>query len=67
MLNNLSLLSNNQLQHLFISEVKSFKEGVDNGLHFLDLKQIRINLREIALEQHIRKSDFLEGFVPTRI
>jgi hypothetical protein len=67
MLTNLALLSINQLHNLFLSESKRFNEGIDNGLHFPDLKQIRINLREIAIEQLIRKSSFLEGFVPSCI
>jgi hypothetical protein len=67
MLINLSILSNEQLKDLFLRESKRFREGIDRGLHFLDLKQIRINLREITVEQLIRKSHFLDGFVPAGI
>ena len=52
-------------RELSISESNRFTEGVDKGLHFLDLKQIRNELTEIAALS-IRKSSFLDGFVPTR-
>jgi hypothetical protein len=45
-------------QHLFLTENKRFSQGMENGLTFLDLKEIRIILREIAIEQQIRKSNF---------
>ncbi len=50
MLQNLSLLSREKLHELFLKESLRFTEGMDNGLSFDGLKQIRINLREIALE-----------------
>ena len=50
MLQNLSLLNREELHELFFKESLRFTEGMDNGLSFDGLKQIRINLREIALE-----------------
>lgn len=50
MLHNLSLLSKEELHELFLKESLRFTIGMDDGLSFNDLKQIRINLREIALE-----------------
>jgi len=51
---NLQLLSNGELSRLFLSESKLFAEGVDKGLTFPEMKQIKVNLRNIAFEQQNR-------------
>jgi hypothetical protein len=48
------LLSNEELKHLFLSESQLFSEGIGN-LPFDDLKQIRLKLRDIAIEIKARK------------
>lgn len=55
MLHNLPLLSHEELQQLFLKEIERFTEGMDHGRGFLYLKQIRLNLREIAVEMKKRK------------
>jgi hypothetical protein len=54
MSNNLSLLSNEELKSLFLSESQLFSDGVGN-LPFDDLKQMRLKLRDIAIEIKARK------------
>jgi hypothetical protein len=49
-----SLLSNEELKHLFLSESQLFSDGVGN-LPFNDLKRIRLKLRDIAVEIKARK------------
>ena len=58
MIANIHLLSDDGLQQLLLTENKRFSNGVENGLTFHDLKEIRTNLQEIALEQQIRKTTF---------
>lgn len=58
MLQNLHLLSNEELQNLFITETNHFITGIDNNLGFNELKNIRINLRNIAAELNERKIPF---------
>ena len=50
MLNELLLLSTISLKRLFINESRKFSSGVGNGLTFDELKDIRLLLREIAIE-----------------
>ena len=52
--NDVSLLSNEELKHLFLSESQLFSDGVGN-LPFNDLKRIRLKLRDIAVEIKARK------------
>ena len=47
---NLSVLSREELHELFLKESSRFTQGMDNGLSSDELKQIRINLRDIAFE-----------------
>jgi len=47
---NLQSLSNQELRNLFLNESQKFIVGMDDGFTFDDLKQIRIHLREIAVE-----------------
>jgi hypothetical protein len=56
MIENIHLLSDLELQKLLVTENKRFSTGLDDGMTFLDLKQIRIDLREIAAEQLSRKT-----------
>jgi len=58
MIANIHVLSDTELQQLSLTENKRFSNGVENGLTYLDLKEIRTNLREINLEQSIRKTTF---------
>lgn len=51
----LHLLTEDELRELFDSESLRFTEGMDKGLCFEELKQIRIALREIAGERDSRK------------
>ena len=50
MLHNLSSLDREELQELFLKESLRFTMGMDNGASFDELKQIRLHLKEIALE-----------------
>jgi hypothetical protein len=54
MRHDVSLLSNEELKHLFLSESQLFSDGVGN-LPFNDLKRIRLKLRDIAVEIKARK------------
>lgn len=51
---NLSLLSVEELQDLFIQESHNFTEEMDNGASFDKLKKIRLNLKNISLEMKKR-------------
>ena len=53
---NLRLLTEPELEELLISESLRFTEGIDKGMCFEELKQIRINLKEIAAEQQRRNN-----------
>jgi hypothetical protein len=55
MLQNLHLLSNEELHNLFVSETNGFMNGIENDLCFDDLKSIRVNLRSIEAELNKRK------------
>jgi|SoiMethySBSTD1v2_1073268.scaffolds.fasta_scaffold279765_1 hypothetical protein len=50
MLTNLSALSNEELQSLFLFENKQFIGCIDSGLGFDNLKTIRLDLKEILVE-----------------
>ena len=60
MSNDISLLSNEELKHLFLSESQSFSNGLGN-LPFDDLKLIRLKLKEIAVEIKARKIPLNNG------
>ena len=54
-MNNVSCLSNTELQNLFISQNHHLMDGIDQGLAFKDLKEIRVNIRAIVAEMETRK------------
>ena len=54
MTGDISILSNEELKKLFLTESQLFSDGVGN-LPFDDLKQIRLKLRDIAVEIKARK------------
>jgi hypothetical protein len=60
MRHDVSLLSNEELKKLFLSESQLFSDGVGN-LPFNDLKLIRLKLREIAVEIKARKLPLNSG------
>jgi len=62
MLTNLSALSNEELQSLFLFENKQFLECIDSGLGFDNLKDIRLDLKEILVE--IKKRNISLHFKP---
>jgi hypothetical protein len=49
MQSNLDLMSSEELRDLFIDESERFNTGVDNGLSFTELQQLRATLRGIAV------------------
>ena len=55
MIANIHLLTDIELQQLFLAESKRFADGMNNGMKFMDLKRIRINLREVDAEKKRRK------------
>lgn len=57
MLYNLPLLSNQELQHLFVFETKRFMDGLNSGMPFIDLVEIRQSLKQIADELDQRRLD----------
>ena len=60
MITNIHLLPDIELQHLFLAESKRFTDGMDNGMNFMDLKRIRINLRGVDAEKERRKFNPLD-------
>lgn len=52
----LSNLSNDELKNLYMEESMQFREGMDKGLPFDTLKEIRISLKEIQAEMDRRKT-----------
>jgi hypothetical protein len=56
MAHNLSRLTSEELHDLFLMESHHFSEGIDNGLTFDELKEIRVKLRQITEELKSRKA-----------
>ncbi len=61
MVQNISLLSNEELKKLFFSESQLFSDSMNNEVSFNDLKQIRLNLRDISVELKARKIPSQKG------
>lgn len=55
--NALSLFSTEELKNLFVTETRKFTHGIDSGLLFDSLKEIRGKLRKIEIELHKRGVD----------
>ena len=51
---NLKHLNTEELKDLFIKETRRFMQGIDQGLSFDKLKEIRVTLRQIEAELHER-------------
>ena len=57
MLHNLSLLTTEELHDLFLKETLHFSEGMNDGLAFDQLKDIRIKVRQISEELKNRSKE----------